>query len=689
MKHEGEVKIRLRELARITAISWSGALTEWLDFYAYTLTAAIIATLFFPAVDPIISLLGAFAALAVGFLFRPLGALFFGRLGDIYGRKLAFNVALLTMFGATIGIALLPTHAEIGILAPVGIFLFRIIQGLALGGGYGAAIVYLGESVPDKHRGFYTGFLFTTAPLGIAVIAGLIGILEGIYGAEAFKAWAWRLVFIIAAIFDLVIFVIFHLFYKETPIFSMLKTVRRYTTTPIRELFGSRHYLFLVLLVWIGVIGAHGPVWYTNQLFSKVYMDQYDISPGAAGTILSVCTLASIWVYILFGWISDKIGRRPILIAGIYLNALAFIPIFWLLREACLAKDWTMMWLLTYAMTFMNGIGYSGAQSAYVQEVFPARIRLTATAFTYNLGYGITGGLTPFAITAWYHVVFKDWFYSVIAYSTLVPIIMGLFYVLKGWETRGTRLWEELSAEKFARDGIIVKPETPIGDVCRMFIERGDRVAVVRYRGKKVGVVTERGILRAIVAERAKTAGEIAIKLQCIDEKAPVPIVLAAMDEYKIKVVPVCSNGRIRIVDQRGLLAESLGLKMLALKKVAERYTLEKIGKEPITIEDTAKLRDAISVIVRKDIGLLPVTSNGKLVAVFSEKDAIKAVAENANLDTPVIEYATKNPKTVKYSSSIKEAIELMLSLNVRHVVGVDNGYPKYIASVKDVLAIA
>jgi len=403
---------------------------------------------------------------------------------------------------------------------------------------------------------------------------------------------------------------------------------------------------------------------------------------------LSICTLAAAWAYIAFGALSDKIGRRVILLIGIYVNALLFIPVFWLMREACLAENIAMLWGLTYILTFMNGLGYSGAMSAYLLELFPARIRLTATAFVYNMGYGITGGLTPLIITTIYKFV-GDWWTSVIAWSTAVPMLMGLLFLIKGWETRGTRIWEEFAAGKFARDGIVVSPETSIVDACKMLVEKGDRAVIVNYGNRNVGVVGERTILRAVSGSPTRV-GDIAVKLECIDERTPLPIVLAAMEEYNITVVPICSNRKIRVIDQRELLAESLGLEILASKKIAERYKLEEVGNKPITIEATAKLRDAIRMIVEKDVGILPVTLDGKLVAVFSEKDAIKAIAENADLDSQVIEYATKNPKVVKHTSTIKEAIDLMLSLNIRHVIGVDErGYPRCIASVKDLLKIA
>lgn len=690
MHEKREIEFEGREIAKTIAISWLGALLEWIDFYTYALLAGIVAKAFFPSTDPIASLLASFAALAIGFLFRPLGALLFGRIGDIYGRKKAFIIAALSMLAGTIGIGVLPTYAKIGILASIAVFVLRIIQGLALGGGYGAMIVYLGESVPENKRGFYTGFLFTTPALAIAIVSGMIGIIGSSIGDKALEAWGWRIPFIVAGLIVATVAIIMHYFYKETPVFTMLKTVRKTTTAPIRELFADPKYRFLVLLAWIGVIGAHGPIWYTNQLISKYYMTWHGISKVLSYEILSICTLAAAWAYIAFGALSDKIGRRKILLLAIYGNALAFIPIFWFMRKACYDQNIAMLWILTYAMTFMNGIGYSGAQSAFLLELFPARIRLTSTAFTYNLGYGITGGLTPFMVTAIYKFT-HDWFYAVIAWSTVVPMIMALFFLLKGWETLGTRIWEELSAGKFAKECLLINPDTSIREVARKFVETGYRSCIVKYN-PELGVADEKAILRGALKGTDETkVGEVAVKVRCSHEEEPLPIVLESMDKYNIREVPVCSDGNVvGYITMRELLAEIMGLKTLASKKIAEKYKLKDIAKTPITIESSATIGNAIKILVDKNIGILPVVENGKLIAVFSERDAIKAIASDAKLDEPLMKFATKDPKVVKCSDTVRDSINLMLSLGVRHVIGVDKtGKPECIASVRDILKVA
>ena len=688
MEPKLDIEFKGREIARTVGIAWAGALLEWVDFYTYALLAGIVAHVFFPKWDPIAQLLASFGALALGFLFRPLGALLFGRIGDIYGRKIAFVSAAFTMLAGTLGIGLLPGYAQIGILASVLVFVLRIIQGLALGGGFGATIVYLGESVPERRRGFYTGFLFTTAPLGIAVVAAMISVIGSYFGANALNEWAWRIVFIFSGVIVTIVALIMHFLYKETPVFTMLKKIRKTTSAPIRELFSDPKARFLVLLAWIGVIGAHGPIWYTNQLISKYYMTWHGVSEVTASTILSICTLLSAWAYIVFGALSDKVGRRKILLLGIYGNALAFIPVFWFMREAALAGNIPMLWILTYTLTFLNGIGYSGAMSAYLLELFPARIRLTATAFTYNLGYGITGGLTPLIVTAIYRYI-GDWYYSVIAWSVVAPVIMGLLFVFKGWETLGTRIWEELSAGKFAKKALIVN-NISLQELAKKLVENGYRAAIA-ICGSTVKVVGERTILRALARGMDLDARvcDVGIDVRCCDEREPLPIVLETMEAYGVRVVPVCSNGRVvGYIDARELLAETVGLKTLAGKKIAERYKLRDVAKNPITIDCRATLAEAVKVMAENNIGILPIVENGKLVAVFSERDAVRAIANGASLEDEIMKYATKNPKVVRCSDSLKVAIDTMLSLNVRHIIGVENGKPQCVASVRDILQI-
>jgi len=266
---------------------------------------------------------------------------------------------------------------------------------------------------------------------------------------------------------------------------------------------------------------------------------------------------------------------------------------------------------------------------------------------------------------------------------------MGLLFVFKGWETLGTRIWEELSAGKFAKKTLIVN-NISLRELVQKLVENGYRAAIA-ICGSAVKVVGERTILKALargVDLDAKVC-KVGIDIRCCDEREPLPIVLETMEAYGVRVVPVCSNGRVvGCIDARELLAETVGLKALAGKKIAERYKLRDVAKRPITIESRATLAEAIRVMAENNIGILPVVENGRLVAVFSERDAVRAIANGASLEDDVMKYATRNPKVVRCSDSLKVAIDTMLSLNVRHVIGVENGKPGCVASVRDILQI-
>jgi len=682
------VQVSFRQVASVAVVAWAGALLEWVDFYTYALLATTVAKVFFPPTDPIASLLASFAALAVGFLFRPLGAILFGKIGDQFGRRVAFISALLLMLAGTLGIGLLPGYAEIGILASIGVFLLRIVQGLALGGGFGAAITYLGEFVPEHRRGLFTGFLFTTAPAGMAVVGTLVWAFSTALGPQQFNAWGWRFNFIVAGVVVFIVALTMHMFYKETPVFSMLKAVRRVTSAPIREVF-SRKYLPLVLLAWIGVVGAHGPIWYTNQLFDSYYIGpvfQGYVDKATASVLLSTATYAALWMYPLFGYISDKVGRKPILLIGIYGNALWFPVAFWLIDQVGPHKDLTALWLLFWSMTLFNGIGYSGAMSAFLLELFPARIRLSAVSLSYNLGYGVTGGLTPFVIT-WLYSITKNIYLSTILWSTVVPLVMALWYALKGPETLGTRIWAEFAAEKFAKKTVTLPATTPIREVVRAMVDAGVKYVVLT--GSVVGIFGTRSLIRALAAgaKLDEPAGNYAVKTPCIDAKAPVTEVFVALEQYNTRAVPVCEGGKpVGIIEVRELVNEALGLRGVLKKKVSLRFNVyDAAPRELATITPDKSLKEAVDLMAKYNIGFLPVVEGEKLVGVISETDIVKAVAKGVDLGRPVAEFANK-PIVVDKNATLRDAAELMVKYNIRHLPIVENGKVVGVISVRDVL---
>ncbi|MCS7199157.1 MAG: MFS transporter [Caldimicrobium sp.] len=687
-------KVQFREVLPVAIVSWTGALLEWLDFYVYAILAKLLAKVYFPSEDPLASLLASFAALAIGFLFRPLGALLFGKIGDQYGRKIAFLTAISMMMVGTIGIALLPSYAYIGIWASLGLFILRIIQGLALGGGFGAAITYLGEFTPDHRRGLITGFLFTTAALGMALAGNIVSIFQSFFGKEAFEAYGWRWCFVLAGSLVFVVALIIHTLYKDTPVFTALKQIRRVTSAPIRELFTNRHYLWLFILAWIGVIGAHGPIWYTNQLYVSYYMQQFGISAGEASKILAYATYIALWTYIFFGWLSDKIGRRPILIFGIYGNALIFPLIFYLMKNYVDPPDYTMLFILTAVLTYFNGVGYSGAMSSLLLELFPAKIRATAIGFTYNMGYGVTGGLTPFMITLLMKIT-GDVYLSILIWSTAVPMLMGLLFIFKGWETRGRRLWEELSAGNFTHKALILEGSVTIGEAMKRMQIEGQRIAIVLENGRYRGIIEERSLLKALVTgyTTATPIREVCIEVDAVLDSARIIDAVVLIQQTGVKGLAVVDkNQNVKgYIDPRYVFNEvaliSAGLK----KGFTERVRVEDFMSAPITVSDNTKLGDVAKLLVEKNVGFLPVISSetGKLVGVISEKDLIGILCcDEVSWEKPVSEFAIKDVITVSPESTLKEALEKFIDHRIRHLPVIRDQRVVGVVSVKDALKL-
>jgi MHS family proline/betaine transporter-like MFS transporter len=689
-----EERTEFKQVLPVAIVSWSGALLEWLDFYTYAILAKVLAKIYFPSSDPLASLLAAFAALAIGFLFRPLGALMFGKIGDQFGRKVSFFTAITMMMIGTLGIAFLPGYAAWGVLASILLFICRIVQGLALGGGFGAAITYLGEFTPDHRRGFITGFLFTTAALGMALAGNIVSILQGYFGKEAFEAYGWRWAFIIAGVLVFVVATIIHLLYKETPVFTTLKQIRRVTSSPIKDLFTNKHYLWLFILAWIGVIGAHGPIWYTNQLYVSYYMQNFGMSAGDASKILAYATYLAMWMYPFFGWVSDKVGRRSILLLGIYGNALTFPIIFYVMKSYLNPPDTSMLLFLTAILTYFNGIGYSGAMSAFLLELFPARIRTTAIGFTYNMGYGVTGGLTPFMITLLQKIT-GDVYLAIIIWSTCVPMLMGLLYVFKGWETKGERLWEELSAGKFAQKAMLVSPTEPLGEVMKRMQIEGQRMAVVAENGKYRGMIEERIILKALANGKSVSTSvkEVMAQVDAVIPSARIIDAMALLQDYGLKGIAVADEqgNVIGVIDPRYVFNE-VALLTAGLKKgFTEKVRVEEFMKSPITVTDKTKVADTLKMMVEKNIGFLPVISaeTGKLVGVLSEKDLLAVLCcEPQNAEKPVSEFMIKDVTTVTPESTLKETLEKFIDHKIRHLPVVRDSRVVGVVSVKDALKL-
>lgn len=317
-----------RTLFSVISASSVGTLIEWYDFYIFGSLAAILSSQFFPKDNPTAALLSTLATFAAGFIVRPFGALVFGRLGDLVGRKYTFLVTLVLMGGSTFAIGLVPSYATIGYWAPLLVLLLRLIQGLALGGEYGGAATYVAEYAPEGRRGYYTSFIQTTATLGLFVSLGVILLTRQALGVETFSDWGWRVPFILSILLVAVSIVI-RLRMAESPLFSKLKTEGKVSKNPLAESFGQKQNLKMVLLALFGATAGQGVIWYTGQFYALSFIQKAcNIEFVQSNIIVAIALLAATPFFVIFGGLSDRIGRKGIMLAGMLLGILTYRPIY-------------------------------------------------------------------------------------------------------------------------------------------------------------------------------------------------------------------------------------------------------------------------------------------------------------------------------------------------------------------------
>ena len=304
-----------------------GTVFEWYDFYLYGSLAAIIARQFFSALNPTSGFIFALLAFAAGFAVRPFGALVFGRLGDLIGRKYTFLVTIVLMGLSTFLVGVLPAYTSIGIAAPIILISLRLLQGLALGGEYGGAATYVAEHAPNGKRGLYTSFIQTTATLGLFLSLLVILGVRTWLGAEAFEAWGWRIPFLLSAIL-LGISVWIRLQLNESPLFQQMKAEGRTSKAPISESFFSKNGK-IVLLALFGATAGQAVVWYAGQFYALFFLTQtLKVDATTANLLIAAALVIGTPFFIVFGWLSDKIGRKSIIMAGCLIAALTYFPIF-------------------------------------------------------------------------------------------------------------------------------------------------------------------------------------------------------------------------------------------------------------------------------------------------------------------------------------------------------------------------
>jgi len=433
-----------RSLRRVILASSLGTLFEWYDFYLYGSLAVFFGELFFPPGNERAALLASLATFGAGFGVRPLGAIVFGRIGDLVGRKYTFLVTIVTMGLSTALIGFLPTYASVGIIAPIILVVLRLAQGLALGGEYGGAATYVAEHVPDHQRGYYTSFIQTTATLGFFVSLGVIGACRIFLGAEAFRSWGWRVPFL-ASFLLLGVSLYIRLKMQESPLFTRLKAEGRVSKNPLKESFGNPRNRRYVLLALFGATAGQGVVWYTGQFYALTFLQKpLNLDWKIAYVLVSIALALGTPFFIVFGRLSDRIGRKRIMLAGCLLGALTYIPLFMALKAVVNPEMAASVTSLSFgagaaavAILFIQMLYVTmvyGPIAAYLVELFPTSIRYTSMSLPYHLGNGWFGGFLPLIATAvttsaWARDTFGD---GAIYTGLIYPIAVCVMTVIIG-----------------------------------------------------------------------------------------------------------------------------------------------------------------------------------------------------------------------------------------------------------------
>jgi MHS family proline/betaine transporter-like MFS transporter len=452
-----------KQLRSVIFASSVGTLIEWYDFFIFGSLATILSVQFFPQGNPTAAFLSTLATFAAGFVVRPFGAIVFGRLGDLVGRKYTFLVTLVLMGGATFAMGLVPGYETIGLFAPLIVVVLRLLQGLALGGEYGGAATYVAEHAPAARRGYYTSFIQTTATLGFFVSLGVILGVRQWVGVDHFNAWGWRVPFLLSALL-VGVSVYIRLKMQESPLFLKIKKEGKVSKNPIRESFGRKDNLYLVLIALFGATAGQGVVWYTGQFYALSFIQKTcHIEFVQSYQVLALALALGTPLFIVFGSWSDTFGRKYIMLGGMLLAVLLYRPIYRHMhhiaqvsdsgeltdarstvrktefaaaggavrittherlfananrlvettredltrpaaaetrREVVLGRR--NMWTMV-ALVFVQMVFVAmayGPIAAFLVELFPTRIRYTSMSLPYHIGNGIFGGLTPFLATS-------------------------------------------------------------------------------------------------------------------------------------------------------------------------------------------------------------------------------------------------------------------------------------------------
>lgn len=480
-------KTKGTSITTVISASSVGTMIEWYDFYIFGSLATIISTKFFPQDNPTAAFLSTLATFAAGFVVRPFGALFFGRLGDLIGRKYTFMVTLLLMGGATFLIGCIPSYESIGFMAPVLVLILRLLQGLALGGEYGGAATYVAEHSPNNKRGLMTSWIQTTATVGLFVSLLVIMGTRAALSAEDFNEWGWRVPFWVSILMVLLSYII-RKNMEESPVFAKAKASGKTSVNPLKESFGNKLNFKFVLLALFGAVMGQGVIWYTGQFYAMSFLEKtMNVNKEQVDSLMFIALIMGTPFFLLFGWFSDKVGRKWIMMLGMLVAIVSYRPIYEKMYQTTnlekkkevsrsinmvnnvntittLYTDSTLkteiqktnpangaivstvhiqvndsderkLILLVFLQVIFVTMVY-GPIAAFLVEMFPTKIRYTSMSLPYHIGNGVFGGLLP-AVATYLTTEAKssgkaNWYLEGLWYPICVAtvcLIIGVIYI--------------------------------------------------------------------------------------------------------------------------------------------------------------------------------------------------------------------------------------------------------------------